>query len=189
MPLIAQPWTRVRTPAPIPDPPTANHLAALEDVEFAELLRSNLVPGDPSKTTRELWDRLWAVLRADEDLTERTYNVLEEFRDLTEDALDGDELDDAGRKRAEKFLRNCESSWQRIDREVPATPLSWAGKAGNFPPHAARVIAQLVSAIARHRHVVEESPIGSSGADEELWRVLRRINLDPDDYSDRPGES
>ena len=189
MPLIAQPWTRVRTPTPLPARPTAKHLTALADVDFAELVRSNLVPRDPSKATRELWGRLWDVLRADEDLTERTYNVLEEFRDLTEDALDGDELDDAARKRAEKFLRNCEASWQRIDREPPAaTPLAWAGKAGNFPPHAARVIAQLVSAIARHRHAVEQSPIGSSGVDEELWQVLRRINLDPDDYPNRPGE-
>lgn len=185
MPLIAQPWTRVRTPVPLPVEPTAQQLAALDDVAFAELLRSNLVPVDQSGKTRAAWERMWNVLRANDDLTDRTYNVLEEFRDLTEDALDDSKLDDAGRKRAAKFLRNCEAGWQRIDREPPDTPLAWAGKAGNFPPHAARVIALLVSGIARHRHVVKNSPTGPSAADEELWQALRRVSLDPDDYASR----
>ena len=182
MALIEQSWTRVRTPVPIPDQFTPASLAQLSPVDFAELVRSNLNPADPSKQTRLAWNRLWETLRADPALTERTYDVLEEFQDLTEDALGSDELDDASRKRAEKFLRACAASWQRIDREPPRGPLAWAGKAGKFPPPANRVIAMLVSAIATHRHAVSSSPAGATDVDKDLWAVLHRIGLDPDDY-------
>jgi len=179
MPLIAEPWARIRTRVPIPA-----DLKALTDVEFAELLRSHLTPFDPTKPAdRAVWTRFWDKLRGDEDLTERTYDTLEEFRDQAEDALDSGELDDVARKRASKFLSNCESGWQRIDREPPVLPLDWAGKAGNFTPHARRVIAQFVSAIAHHRSVVISSMEGPRPEDDELWRVLRRVNLDPRDYA------
>ena len=56
------------------------------------------------------------VLREDDQLADRTYNVLEQFLDTTEDALEGGGLDEAGTKRAEKFKQQCEMSWKRIDR-------------------------------------------------------------------------
>lgn len=186
MSLIDQPWTRVRNPVPIPEKLNAEILAALSDTDFAGLVRSNLNPADPSKAARNAWNRLWETLRADDDLADRTYDILEDFQDLTEDALAGDELDEPGRKRAEKFLRACQLSWQRIDREPPAGPLGWAGAAGKFPAPADRVIATMISAIARHRSAVATSPAGASTDDEELWAVLRKINLDPNDYPTRP---
>src|SRR6478609_3022561 len=101
--LIDRPWTRVRNPTPIPASYTADDLRAMPDLEFAELVRSHLVPRDVSRAGRAAWDKLWLTLRNDADLADRTYNTLEEFLDATEDVLDLGELEDEQRKRAAKF--------------------------------------------------------------------------------------
>lgn len=188
MPLIEHPWTRVRDPRPIPTHLTK--LPELNDVEFAELIRSNLNPRTSSKRSAEYiaWNQLWEALRADDGLAERTYDVLEEFEEQTEVALDQGDLDDAGRKRAEKFLRACGAMWQRIDREPPARPLEWAGDAGNFPPRARHVIAQFVSALASHRASVLHSGRRPTPEEEELWGVMSQVGLDPQDYPQLPGK-
>lgn len=179
---IDRPWTRVRNPVPIPVRFSAADLKAMPDLQFAELLRSHLVPRDLSRDGRAAWDRLWNTLRLDADLSDRAYDTLEEFLDATEGALDRGELDDEQLKRATKFAEQCRQSWKRIDRDPPAGPLAWAGKAGDFQPSARRVIATLVSAIASHRSTITADPARAPEADTRLWEVLRKVNLDPSDY-------
>lgn len=192
MPLIDQPWTRVRQPVPIPAELSqpgqgrpqagAATLLALEDVELAELIRSHLMPRDQSDAGRRAWDNLWATIRSDDTLADEVYDVLEDFLDTTEEALSSGTLDDAGQSRARKFLTHCQQAWARVDRgrEQGSKHLAWAGRAGNFQPAAQRVIATLVGAIARHRATHDGT---GSPADFELWETLAKVNLDPDDYA------
>lgn len=182
MALIDRPWARVKNPVPIPDPCTADSLAALDDMTFAELVRSHLVPRGQSTPDRRAWEGLWSLLRSDQ-LADRTYDVLEDFLDTTEEAIGGGDLDSKEQARAEKFRMQCQHSWNRIDRDrTRDAPLAWAGSAGQFPPAAQRVIAQLVGAIARHRATVLHREGKPSPADAELWDILRKLDLDPRDY-------
>lgn len=185
MPLIDQPWSRVRNPVPLPAAPDIDELLSMDANHFAQLIRSHLMPREQAGSGRRSWDELWAALRSDGDLADRTYDVLEDFLDSTDQALEGGEFDDAEAARARKFKQQCEQAWKRIDRgREKDRPLAWAGRAGNFPPHAARVIATVVSAIARHRSATQAAANNAPRArDEELWAVLRRINLDPADYT------
>ena len=88
MALIDSPWSRLRKPPTIPTGFTAQALNDLDDLAFAELIQAQLVPRDQDVQGRRLWDRFWKVLREDDQLADRTYNVLEQFLDTTEDALD-----------------------------------------------------------------------------------------------------
>ncbi|MFE5309812.1 hypothetical protein [Isoptericola sp. NPDC056605] len=182
MPPIDAPWTRVRTPVAVPKDPTPAALLALSDVDLAELLRSHLVPRDQSKAGRDAWDKLWLAVRADDKLADRAYDILEEFLNATQDALERDEVPEAQKKRAAKFIELCQQSWARIDRGGSAPQyLDWAGKAGDFQPRARYVVNVLVTAIARHRATVREGSPGTP-ADDELWAALREVKLDPDEY-------
>lgn len=182
MPLIDQPWTRVRQPVPIPGELSAATLLALEDVDLAELVRSHLMPRDQSEAGRRAWDNLWAIIRRDDTLADRVYDVLDDFLDTTEEALSSGVIDDAGQARARKFLTQCQQAWARVDRgrEQGSKHLAWAGRAGNFQPAAQRVIATLVGAIARHRAANDRT---GTPEDVELWETLAKVNLDPDDYA------
>ena len=136
---------------------------------------------------RRLWDRFWKVLREDDQLADRSYNVLEQFLDTTEDALEDGGLDEAGRRRAEKFKQQCEMSWKRIDRGRDRDgALGWAGEhATAHPPQSRRVIAALIGAIARHRAQVLREFGKPNAADAELWDVMAHLGLDPRDYETR----
>lgn len=183
MALIDQPWARNRNPTSLSDDLTAGALRNLGDLDFAQLIRSQLVPREQSPASRRPWDQLWDVLRTDDDLADRTYNVLEDFIDDTEADLDDSGLDEPGRKRAEKFLKQCERAWQRVDRGRDRTqPLAWAGRSGAFEPKARMVIATLVAAVARHRTAVGRN---AGDADRQLWAALAEVNLDPRDYPDQ----
>lgn len=183
MALIDRPWARVRNPIPIPEKWAPADLLTLELGEFAELIRSQLLVRDQSVRGRREWERLWTELRENEQLAERSYDVLEEFLDTTQLALTQGGLEADEHSRATKFEEQCRQAWNRIDRGGRSQPLSWAGEAGKFPPSAARVIAVLVAAVARHRSAVQPS-VAPTEADEELWAVLRQVNLDPADYPD-----
>lgn len=183
--LIQRPWTRVRTPVPIPGDASQAGLAALGPVEFAELIRSNLIPRSDVPGGRSAWEQLWAMLKTDDDLAERTFDVLEDFLDATEQALDSGELDEVEAGRAPKFRARCDEAWKRLDRLEDAGPLAWAGKAGEFQPSARKVIAVLIGAIARHRWTVLRSRHPVTGVDRRLWDVMRQVNLDPEDYQHR----
>lgn len=183
MALTDQPWARIKNPSPIPADPQADQLWNLADLEFATLVQTHLVPREQTPAGRRKWEELWDALRVDDDLADRTYNVLEEFIDDTEAALDSGALEPAVAKRAEKFLTQCNMAWKRIDRGRERDPqaLAWAGRAGSFEPKARMVIATLVAAVARHRSALEDDP---SEEDRQLWQVLAQINLDPRDYPD-----
>lgn len=172
------PWVRVRTPVAIPERVTAEMLAALPEETFAELLRSNLMPRDPSPAARKSWAGFWQLLRADQ-LADRTLDVLEGFVDVTNGALKAG-LEDAESQRAARFVVRVEEAWQRVDQDSGG-PLRWAGVEGRrYPGRSQRVIARLVAAIDRHR--ASREPATATAADRELWRVLRKVRLDPADY-------
>lgn len=187
--LIDSPWARVRNPVTVPGTLTVEDLAQMPDLQFAELIRSNLVPRDQSKQGRLTWDRLWVLLRGSDRLADRTYDVLEEFLDAADTAIDSGRLDEQQAKRAAKFTEQCRQSWERIDRDAPAQPLAWAGRAGDFQPAARRVIATLVGAIAHHRSAITDSRGNHAQADNELWDILRQVSLDPDDYPSSADDS
>lgn len=65
------------------------------------------MPRDQDVQGRRL-DRFWKVLREDDQLADRSYNVLEQFLDTTEDALDGglDERQDQARREVQAAVRD-----------------------------------------------------------------------------------
>lgn len=185
VPVIERPWTRVRTPVPIPAQVTTATLAQLGQAELAELIRSNFVPRTDGPNGRAAWEQLWALLKNDDELAGRAFDVLEDFLDITEDALEAGTLEDAEASRARKFKARCEEAWKRLDRMEDDSPLAWAGKAGEFQPSARKVISILVGAIARHRSAVLRSGREPSSVDQQLWDAMRRVDLDPRDYQHR----
>jgi hypothetical protein len=187
MALIDSPWSRLRNPAPIPTGFTARTLIDLDDLGFAQLIQAHLVPRDQDPQGRRLWERFWRVLREDDRLADRTYDVLEQFLSTTEAAIEDGNLDDAGTKRAEKFTQQCEMSWQRVNRGRDRDgALGWAGQhATAHPPQSRRVIASLIAAIARHRADVLREFGKPTASDAELWDVMARLGLDPRDYDTR----
>lgn len=86
------------------------------------------------------------MLRADDQLADRTYNVFEQFLDTTHDALKPSDLHEVGNKRAAKFNQQCEMSWKHINRDLNRDgTIAWAGDhAKAHPPQTRRVIASLI---------------------------------------------
>lgn len=178
MSIVSSPWKRVKTRVEIPDGVTANALLALDDVPFSELIRSNLYPLE-GEQLRSRWERLWRVLRGNDDLAERTLDVLEAWQKTTRADLRAG-LSDQEQARVQKFLASCEQAWDRVDVDT-RQPLAWAGVKTAFSPAAQRVINQLVQAIDQHRDATNADD--ATDADHRLWQVLRRINLDPRDFN------
>ncbi|WP_155277955.1 MULTISPECIES: hypothetical protein [Rhodococcus] len=107
----------------------------------------------------------------DDELADRATAILEDFVDQSKAALDAGELDDKQQSRARKFLDKSVMALDRIDKAENA-PLAWIGeRAVQFNPQSREVIEKLVQAIAEHRRTLDN---------EKLWRVLRRVGLDPD---------
>jgi len=185
--LIDTPWARVKHPTPIPATLRGAELMELNNLEFAQLIRDQLMPRQPTGPEREAWGRLWTTFgNSEPELAERVFTVLGEFREQTEEALRAGQLDDAQTRRARKFARFCGEAWNRLDVTVHE-PLGWAGRdaAAGFNRESRIVIEQLVEAIATHRETREtaatqDAPITT--ADEALWAVLRTVDLDPDTY-------
>lgn len=179
MPLVDEPWARVRDRAAFPSPLSASGLSKADEVFFAELLRQNLVPQQGQD--RRQWQRLWSIVGLDDDLAARAGSILEDFLDQTESAVTDQVLGEAGCKRAAKFIRQCEDALARLDR-APDEPLGWAGNAASgFNPPARRVLEQLVEAIADHREGVTSAD-QVRPQDEQLWQILKRVDLDPRDH-------
>jgi len=187
--LTNTPWARAKHPTPIPVDLRGADLMELDDVEFAQLIRDQLMPRQPTGPEREAWGKLWTTFgNSEPELAERVFDVLEEFLEQTEEALSAGQLDDAQTKRARKFARFCEEAWNRLEVTIHQ-PLGWAGRAAasGFNRESRIVIGQLVEAIATHRETREtttqEGPIAAD--DEALWAVLRTVGLDPDMYRSR----
>lgn len=188
--LVDQPWKRVRNPPPLDQPVRAEPLLALDEVAFAELVRGHLMPREDRPGGRAAWTQLWALLANHDGLAHRTFDALEDFLEVTEADLGRGGLDDAQTARARAFAGRCNEAWKRLQRDDDQ-PLGWAGNAAaGFNPVARKVIAVLVSAIARHRAAVVRAAMRSpdalpTAADEALWASLRSVSLDPDDYHAR----
>jgi hypothetical protein len=184
--LIDTPWARVKHPTPIPAAMRGAELMELDDVEFAQLIRDQLIPHQPTGPEREAWGLLWTTFgNSEPELAERVFDVLEELLEQTEEALRAGQLDDAQTKRARKFTRFCEEAWNRLEVTVHQ-PLGWAGRAAasGFNRESRIVIGQLVEAIATHRETRETTTqkVPIAAADKALWAVLRTVGLDPDTY-------
>jgi hypothetical protein len=172
-----QPWARTKVPTDIPAPLDDQTLAQQEDDQFAALIRDNLIPRTPDGQARQRWAELWELLSEEDDLAERTFDVLEEFLQSIDSAIGQGSLDEHQLKRAKKFRRLCEDGWHRLQREDDG-PLGWAGKAGaGFNPAARKVIDELVTSIAEHRSVISGQ---ERAEDRRLWAVLAKVGLDPD---------
>lgn len=179
---ISEPWHRVRIPMPIPDPLTVDHLAEMSTDDLAEFLRGNLIPADQTPEERVRWATLWRLLRDDDVLVDRAFDVLEDMLNTTNEALKSSRLPEAARKRARIFRGRCEDAWARLeDRDQDVRALAWAGeKAARFNPEARQVIATLVNAIHHHRASRSQTQSGDD-IDTTLWRSLRQVGLDPRD--------
>lgn len=167
MALIEQPWARVKQPTVLPRGIDRDLMAGMPAEQLAELLRDHLVPSGAGGEERAVWDRFWAVLGGDEDLAERAFDVLEDFLDQAEDALDTAEPDHPQRKRMQKFQLNAQNAWQRLQKDPAATRTA---------PGAGR---RLAAAIAAHRDAVERGGRAPTTADVELWGVLVDVGVDP----------
>lgn len=165
MGFIDQPWARVKQPTVIPGSVDRDLVAVMPDRELAELLRDHLVPSGSTGAARHIWDRFWELLRDDDDLADRAFDILEEFLDLTEDAIDealnaDTAAADSQLKRMQKFLLNTENAWQRMH------------KTAGVGARTSGVERRLVAAITRHRTAVLADG-GPTTADLKLWEVLR----------------
>ena len=178
--LQQRPWARVRDPLPIPQPVTVAALAELDDEQFAQLLRSHLVPRDPSRAGKQTWASMWALMRTNLALGDRAIAVLEEFAEVTGRAQASGQLDEVGAARAKKFEHQVSMA---LDRVQVVGAMDWAGeKMVSHPPHSRKIIAELVAAIARHRSAVLAERGAPTAPDAELWDTLARLGLDPRDY-------
>jgi len=177
--LLERPWDRVKSPVTIPEPLNADQIGQMAAVDFAVLLRDHLVPREPAGGGRRQWERLWDLLAADDRLADRAFDVLDEFLDAAEAALESGELDSHQQSRARKFTRFCEDGWKRLQVDSDR-PLGWAGRAAaNFSPPARKVLQQLVDAIDTHRREVTAGGVPSA-EDRQLWSALRAVDLDPE---------
>lgn len=154
--VIEQPWARVKQPSIIPTQVDREVLAALPVAELAALVRDHLVPSGTTGPSREAWERFWGLLRDDDELAHRAFDVLEEFLDSTEDALDVVDAGDPQRKRMQKFQLNAQNAWQRLQKDPTAVRAVPAGQ------------RRLVAAIAEHRAAVLEEG-RPTAADLQLW--------------------
>lgn len=161
--MLEQPWARVKNPTPIPAAVDAARLHELDDIAFAELLRDNLLPRTPA--VRGEWQRLWDVLFDDDDLANRAFDVLESFLGQITALRSSPDIDEVALKRSKKFELHVEAAWSRLQNtdRLPAPT----------------VVRRLVFAITKHRALTRQHD-EVTDHDEELWRTLSRLGLDPE---------
>jgi len=165
--LIERPWARVKQPTTIPEGTTRELVAAMPVEQLAALLRDHLLPSGSAGAERAAWDQFWEVLRGDDELADRAFDVLEEFLDQVEDALEAAAGDDPNRKRMQKFQLTAQNAWQRLEKDSsrPRAP-------------GAAIVRRLVAAIAAHQDAVHAAGDGSRDYDEQLGGVLNAVDLD-----------
>lgn len=166
MTVIERPWARVKQPKVIPREVSHDLVVSLPVEQLAALLRDHLLPSGPSGPEREAWDRFWSVLGEDDDLAERAFDVLEEFLDDTEDALEVTDDGDPQRKRMQKFALNAQNAWARLQKDPTV---------GRTVPAAQR---RLLAAIVEHRTAVLGAGVAPTAADRKLWRVPGTLGAD-----------
>ncbi|MFM9261789.1 hypothetical protein ACKAMS_24440 [Rhodococcus sp. 5A-K4] len=166
-----EPWRRISNPVDLPAFSGAADLRVLDAEVFECILRDHLIPRSSERKYNAHWRNFWNVLAFDDELADRATAILEDFVDQAKAALDAEELDDKQQGRARKFIDKSVMALDRIDKAEDA-PLAWIGeRAAQFNPRSREVIEKLVQAIAEHRKTLDN---------ENLWRVLRLVGLDPD---------
>lgn len=173
------PWARVKHRITLPDPLTVKTIAGLDPGPFGQLVRDHLLPSATSGPEHDAWSKLWALLRRDDDLADRTFDVLEQMLDVTNEAIAAGSLDEQASARARKFVLALQRAWSRIEI-TRDEPLAWAGRdAAAFNGAAKRVLDQLVTAIAEHRRstIAATAP---ADRDRRLWDVLQSVRLEPE---------
>lgn len=151
MALLEQPWARVKQPTVLPPALDRDLVAGLQDDQLAEVLRDHLVPSGGAGAERAVWDRFWAVLSADDDLAERAFEVLEDFLDQVEDALEAASAEHPQRKRMTKFQLNAENAIARLDREPTVRGTRGVGRGQPGVDRAAVTTAVRAEALRRAR--------------------------------------
>ncbi|OIV39142.1 hypothetical protein BIV57_02080 [Mangrovactinospora gilvigrisea] len=172
-------------PVTLPEQISAPQLLALPDEDFAQLLRDNLLPREEEGPQRRAWQEFWHVLNADDDLSDRAYDTLEDFLDQTERALAQEGLEEREQKRLQKFELNLNMGWDRMERSEREQRELYRGSdkeavRDRLTPYnapAKRTIAALVRAIAEHRATVVDGGEPKRETDERLWSVLEDLNL------------
>lgn len=162
--VLERPWARIADPTPIPEDVDAELLDEMDDQAFAELLRDNLLPR-VAEVRRVDWEQLWQVLREDDDLAERAFDVLEDFLDAIEDRKRSGQADEAELKRVRKFESAVKSGWGRLERTETVT--------------AEMRVRRLIGAITRHREKTLAKGWEPTSADRDLWKMLGRLGVDP----------
>lgn len=162
------PWDRITQPFSIPDPCTAVPLRLLEDRDFAQLLRSHLVP----RSDRALFQQLWIVVAFNDDLTERAFDILDGWMDAADDHVETAREGD----RSHKFRTFCDGAWNRLTKIREYDTRSGM----NLPvPHT--TAGRFVVAIHGHRQICAAA---ATAVDHALWAALEnardRSNRGPD---------
>lgn len=150
-------WERVEMPRPLPELVTAGWLRDLDDDEFREVLRSNLLPRGNDPGARRSWESCWRLLADWPDLQERAQEALSGFLSAVEAHL----ATDTGDRRAQRFQEQAENRWRHLD----PTKIRRGGA------NATRG-EQLLAAISTHRRVIVESGQEPRPADVALWAHL-----------------
>lgn len=163
------PWLRLKNPMQLWDDIAAKQLLDLTDADFAMLLRSNLLPPEPTGPKRELWNRYWRILQDDDRLTSRAEKVLSGYLSAVEQALNTEDLPEPEHRRAVKFQVHVENAWERF------APTNLPAVRKRFGPNA-RTVLGLVEAIVDHHEQLSDAA-ELRPEDEELWTVLARLNL------------
>lgn len=150
------PWARVKHPLAIPVPCSALVLRLMPAAAFAELLRSNLLPGQDKDGFRDLW----ITLAFNDDLSGQTFDVLEGWLEMAEKVP----AEDPQAARARKFQRSCTSAWDRLTgvREFDIRP-------DRFVPGPDTVAGRFIAGIDQHRSVVGDK---GTELDHALWATL-----------------
>lgn len=151
------PWDRVVQPPSIPEPCTGVVLRLLPDEAFAQLMRSHLVPKD----ARDQFQRLWIVVAFNDDLTERTFDLLEGWLETTDQHL----LTDPEPDRAKKFHLFCDGAWNRLTK---IREFDIRQERGQPAPHTAA--GQFALAIHTHHLACSGD---ATAVDHALWTTLR----------------
>ncbi len=161
---ICEPWKRVE-PISLPSSRIEQRLLAMSPDDFAALVHANLLPRHPEG--RELFRIVWGTIAANDELADRTADLLEEWIATSQQAVGTDPTTD---RRVAKFIQTANAALDRIDQ-----PLAWAGpEARKYNLPARGVIEKLVDAIDTHRSTTPNP----TPEDRQLWAVLGAVGLD-----------
>ncbi|GGO98009.1 helix-turn-helix domain-containing protein [Wenjunlia tyrosinilytica] len=172
-------------PRTLPQEISRESLLAMDDKDFSQLVRDNLLPREEEGPQRRAWDVLWHTLNVHNDLSERTFDLLEEHLEEVEDALEQESLEERELKRLKKLKLNLDMAWDRLERTERERREVYQGhdreavreRMREFNAPARRVVAALVRAIGDHERATAEQAAAVRPQDSNLWDVVDELNL------------